>query len=77
MLERADVLVHASLDVKLKPTQMQPYHTLLEASGETNLSVALERAGGQVIPFSSVRSHHLAAQLEFVTGWKFDAASLL
>ena len=56
---------------------MQPYHTLLEACGETNLSVALERAGGQVIPFSSVRSHHLAAQLEFVTGWKFDVASLL
>jgi shikimate dehydrogenase len=77
VLERADVLVHASADVKLKPTQMQPYHTLLEASGETNLAVALERAGGQVIPYSSVRTHHLAAQLEFVTGWKFEASSFL
>jgi shikimate dehydrogenase len=77
VLERADVLVHASTDVKLKPSQMQPYHTLLEACGETNLGVALERAGGQVIGFSSVRAHHLAAQLEVVTGWKFDALGLM
>ena len=77
VLETADLLVVASADVRVEPSLMQPYHTILEAAGETSLAVALERVGGQVIPSATVRAHHLAAQIEFATGYKFDPAILV
>ncbi len=77
VLERADLIVHCGPDARLNPALLQPYHTLLEAACETNLSVAIERAGGNVIPYSLVAAHKLSAQLEFVTAIKFDPALLL
>jgi hypothetical protein len=62
-------------DLRLDSRLLQPYHTLLELSGETSLSVGLERVGGRVIDWKQVSAHHLAAQLEFVTGMKFSASS--
>jgi shikimate dehydrogenase len=76
-LEKADLLVHCSSDVTLDARFLQPYHTLLEAHSETSLAVGLERAGGQIITYQHVAAHHLAAQLEFVTSTRFDAASLM
>jgi shikimate dehydrogenase len=72
VLERADLIVHCSSDARLNPALLQPYHTLLEACEETNLAVALERTGGNVIPYPRVAAHALAAQLEFVTAIKYD-----
>jgi shikimate 5-dehydrogenase len=76
-LERADLIVSADAGLRLEPRLLQPFHTLIEAAGETALSVALERAGAQVIPHREIRAHHLGAQLEFVTGWKFDWRALV
>ncbi len=72
-LERADLLVICDTNLRLDSRLLQPYHTLLELVGETSLSVALERTGGRVIAWRDVAAHHLAAQLEFVTGMKFRA----
>ena len=77
VLETVDLLVLASQDVRIEPTLLQPYHTILEAAGETNLSVVLERTGGQVISHATVRANHLAAQIEFATGYKFDPGNLV
>ncbi len=76
-LERADLIVSADPALRVDARLLQPFHTLLEAAGESALGVALERAGGQVIPHRDVRAEHLAAQLEFVTGWKYDHRALL
>jgi shikimate dehydrogenase len=76
-LEKADLIISADASIRLDARLMQPFHTLIEAGGETALSVALERAGAQVIPHREVRAHHLSAQLEFVTGWKFDYQTLV
>ena len=76
-LEKADLIVSADPTVRLDARLLQPFHTLLEAAGESALSVALERAGGQVIPYREVRAQHLSAQLEFVTGWKYDSRALM
>jgi shikimate dehydrogenase len=75
-LEKADLLVICEPDLRMDSRLLQPYHMLLELSGETPLSVALERVGGRVIDWKQVSAHHLAAQLEFVTGMKFAASSL-
>lgn len=76
-LEKADLVVSADTSVRLDARLVQPFHTWVEAAGDTALSVALERAGAQVIAYNEVRAHHLAAQLQFVTGWKFDYRQLL
>jgi shikimate dehydrogenase len=76
-LQRADLIVHCGTDARVDPRRLEPFHTLVEAAGETNLSIALERAGGQVVPYSTVSSYTLAAQLEFVTGLKFDPRELV
>ncbi len=76
-IERADLILICEPKVRLDPRLLQPYHTLAEVVSETSLSVALERIGGQTIPFRKIRAQHLAAQLEFVTGRKFRLEGLL
>lgn len=75
-LERADLLLLCEQNPLLEPRHLQPYHTLIEVAGESSLSVALERIGGQVISHKTVQKHHLAAQLEFVTGRKINLTGL-
>ncbi len=75
-LEKADLIVSADPGLRLDARLLQPFHTLIEAGGETALAVAVERSGAQVIPYAEIRAHHLAAQLSFVTGWSFDYRSL-
>jgi hypothetical protein len=69
-LERADLLLLCDHKMRLEPRHLQPYHTLIEVSGESSLSVALERIGGQTVSYKAIQTHHLSAQLEFVTGRK-------
>ncbi len=76
-LERADLLLICDAKLRLDPRLLQPYHTLIEVAGETSLAVALERIGGQVLAHKKVVAHHLAAQLEFVTGRKLKLEGLL
>jgi shikimate 5-dehydrogenase len=75
-LERADLIVSTDPALRVDARLLQPFHTLLESAGESALGVALERAGGQVIPYRTVRAEHLAKQLEFVTGHRYDPRAL-
>ncbi len=75
-LERADLLLITDPKLRLEPRLLQPYHTLVEVAGESSLSVALERIGVQVLLHRTIRAHHLAAQLEFVTGRKLKLEGL-
>ncbi len=76
-LERADLLLICDPNLRLEPRLLQPYHTLVEVAGDSSLSVALERIGGQTVAYKKVKAHHLAAQLEFVTGRKLKLEGLV
>ena len=76
-LERADLLLICDAKLRLEPRLLQPYHTLVEVAGETSLAVALERIGGQTVTHKKIKAHHLAAQLEYVTGRKFKLEGLV
>ncbi len=73
--ERADLVLHAQAGAEFNAQFLQPFHMFVEAATETMYGVAAERAGSHVIPFARVAAHNLAAQLEFVTGFKFDAGA--
>ena len=76
-LEKADLIVSADAGLRIDARLLQPFHTLIEAAGETALAVAVERAGAQVVPYKEIRAHQLSAQIEFVTGWKLEYRKLM
>lgn len=71
--ERADLVVLTN--GSLPRGVLQPYHTLLDLTGEAWNDAA--RAGVPVLPAGNLAALRLAAQLEHATGQKFKPEALL
>jgi hypothetical protein len=72
----ADLILHCGGGATLDPRLLGPAHTLVEVAAETSLAVAVERAGGHVVPHAAIVHERLVAQLHHIMGLRLDLSAL-